>query len=151
MYEIIAMTTKYALTFVIYWFIFRIAKLIYQDIKTMTVWESAKASNPHLKLLSTLEGNDKQTVTEIFPLVTGTTLVGRGVEAQVIIADPHISSKHLQIENTVNGFVVRDLGSANGTFINGEKIVKPELLKEGDAITLGVSKLVFSEGRETNG
>ncbi|OJV63367.1 MAG: hypothetical protein BGO41_11640 [Clostridiales bacterium 38-18] len=148
MYEIIATVTKYALTFTIYWFIFRIAKLIYQDIKTMTVWESAKVTNPHLKLLSTLEGNDKQTVTEIFPLITGTTLVGRGIEAQIIIADPHISSKHLQIENTVNGYVIRDLASANGTFLNGEKLMKPLILKEGDEISLGVSKMIFSEGRE---
>lgn len=151
MYEIIAMTTKYALTFVIYWFIFRIAKLIYQDIKTMTVWETAKASNPHLKLLSSLDGNDKHTVTEIYPLIMGTTLIGRSIEAQIVIADPHISSKHLQIENTVNGFLVRDLASANGTFINGDKLVQPAVLKEGDEIAIGMSKLVFSEGRELNG
>jgi len=151
MYEVIATVTKYALTFIIYMFILRIAKLIYLDIKTMTVWEDSKDSFPHLKLLSTIELTGEDTVTEVFPLRNEVTRVGRSLECEIVISDPHISSQHLQIEKTRQGFTILDLGSINGTFINDVKLINSTLLKEGDVILLGITKLVFSEGGKHHG
>ncbi len=151
MYEIIAMTTKYVLTFVIYLFIFNIAKLIYLDIKTMTVWEDSKITNPHLKLLSAIEQNSKDTVTEIFPLKNTLTVIGRSFNCEIVISDPHISSQHIQIERDKHGFTIADLGSVNGTYVNAVKLTNPVLLKEGDEILLGITKLVFSEGGDLHG
>jgi pSer/pThr/pTyr-binding forkhead associated (FHA) protein len=151
MYGIIAMVTKYVLIFLIYLFIMRIAKLIYIDIKTMTVWEDSKVANPHLKLLSSIEQNGVKTVTEIFPLKNSITRVGRSLECEIVISDPHISSQHLQIDKTRQGFTISDLGSVNGTYVNSSKLLKPVQLEEGDEISLGITKLVFSEGRELHG
>ena len=151
MYEIIATIIKYALTFIIYLFIYRIAGLIHRDIKSLNIWEASKVTNPHLKLLSSIAHGEKQTVTEIFPLIKGVSTLGRGLEAQIVISDPHVSSKHLQVEFTANGFVARDLGSVNGSYVNKTRISQPVLLSEGDEIEIGVSKLVFSEGRGLDG
>jgi pSer/pThr/pTyr-binding forkhead associated (FHA) protein len=151
MYGIIAMVTKYVLIFLIYLFIMRIAKLIYIDIKTMTVWEDSKVANPHLKLLSSIEQTGVNTVTEIFPLKNAITRVGRSLECEIVISDPHISSQHLQIDKTRQGFTISDLGSVNGTDVNSSKLLKPVQLEEGDEISLGITKLVFSEGRELHG
>ena len=151
MYEIIAMTTKYILAFVIYLFIFRIAKLIYQDIKTMTVWEESKERNPHLKLLSSMERAGMKTVTEIFPIKNQNTVIGRSFECEVVIADPHISSKHVSIEKANQGFIINDLGSVNGTYVNGVRLLNPAVLREGDEIMIGVTKLLFSEGERHHG
>lgn len=146
MYEIIAMSTKYVLTFIIYVFIFRIAKLIYRDIKSMTMWEDAKVTSPHLILMSSLESAEKQTGTEIFPLTHLTTIIGRALDCGIVLSDPHVSSRHVQIDRTHLGFTLTDLGSVNGTYINDVRLLNPVLLKEGDEILMGMSKLVFSEG-----
>lgn len=151
MYELVATVTKYLLAFVIYMFIFKIAKLIYLDIKTMTLWEESKVSNPHLRLLSSMEQNGQETVTEIFPLKNSQTIVGRSLACEIVISDPHISSKHLQINKANEGFTISDLGSVNGTMLNEVKLLKPVVLKEGDVIRIGISKLVFSEGRQEHG
>ncbi len=151
MYEIAATVSKYILAFVIYMFIFKIAKIIYLDIKTMTIWEDSKVTNPHLRRLSSMEQNGQETVTEIFPLKNTQTIVGRSLACEIVISDPHISSKHLQIDKTNQGFTIADLGSVNGTTINDVKLLNPVVLKEGDVIMLGISKLVFSEGRQHHG
>jgi len=151
MYEIIAMATKYILIFVIYLFLYKIAKLIYLDIKMMFVWEDSKVINPHLRILSSIDQKGQETVNEIFPLIKALTTIGRSLECEVVISDPHISSKHLQINKTAQGFTILDLGSVNGTFINDEKLTKPMLLNDGDVIHLGITKLVFSEGGKLHG
>ena len=151
MYEIIAMTTKYVLTFVIYMFILKITRLIYLDIKTMTIWEDTKVASPHLKLLSSIDQTGQDTVTEIFPLKNALTVLGRSLDCEIAISDPHISSQHVQIEKTKNGFVILDLGSVNGTYINDVKLLNPVRLKDGDEIILGVTKLIFSEGGKLHG
>lgn len=150
MYEIIVMATKYILTFIIYLFILKIAKLIYIDIKKMTVWEETKVKNPHLKLLSSIEQTGTNTVTEIFPLKNSQIIIGRSLECEIAISDPHISSQHVQLEKTSQGITIKDLESVNGTYINGERLSSPVLLKEDDEISLGVTKLVFSEGGKIN-
>ena len=86
MYEIIAMTTKYVLTFVIYMFILKITRLIYLDIKTMTIWEDTKVASPHLKLLSSIDQTGQDTVTEIFPLKNALTVLGRSLDCEIAIS-----------------------------------------------------------------
>lgn len=151
MYEVIAMATKYVLTFVIYMFILKIAKLIYLDIKTMTDGEESKATTPHLRLLSSMDQTGQNTVTEVFPLKNVLTIVGRSLECEIVISDPHISSKHIQINKTGQGFTISDLGSVNGTYINDVKLLNPVMLRNGDEILIGVTKLVFSEGGKRHG
>lgn len=148
MYELIATVTKYILTFIIYMFIFKITKLIYIDIKKMAIWEEKKVTNPHLKLLSSIEQTSENAVTEIFPLKNTQIIIGRSLECEIAISDQHISSQHAQLNKTNQGYTLQDLGSANGTYVSGQKISSPIYLKEGDEILLGITKLVFSEGGE---
>lgn len=151
MYDIIAMLVRYALTFVIYLFIYRIVKLIHSDIKTMTIWEEAKDERPHLLLMSSMDKAGVSTAVEIYPLGNQLSVIGRDIGCEIVIADPHISSKHLQIEKTIHGYSAQDLGSVNGTYINGVRLLNPILLKNGDEINIGITHLVFSEGEHRHG
>ncbi|MDZ4673770.1 MAG: adenylate/guanylate cyclase domain-containing protein [Gemmatimonadota bacterium] len=63
-------------------------------------------------------------------------LVGRGPSADLIIADSAVSRHHAEVEATTEGLRARDLGSANGTFINGARIAEG-YLRPGDTLTLG--------------
>jgi len=61
----------------------------------------------------------------------------------VVLLDPSVSRLHAVIERYPTGFCVRDLGSANGTFVNGEPVVGETRLRTGDELRLGNSRLTF--------
>jgi len=82
--------------------------------------------------------------TSEFALGAKTTL-GRHPANAVRIADREVSKEHASIERVGNSFLLRDLGSSNGTFVNGRR-VRELRLREGDEISLGNSKLVFHMG-----
>ena len=71
-----------------------------------------------------------------------TTTVGRG-EGQIRIDDPTLSGRHFMIEECGQRFFLRDLGSTNGTFLNGH-LVRSAPLESGDEIRAGESVFVFS-------
>ena len=63
-------------------------------------------------------------------------VVGRGRSADLVLAEPTISRSHAAIGFDAEGFFVQDLGSTNGTMVNGGKAVRT-LLKDGDVIQMG--------------
>jgi nitrite reductase (NADH) large subunit len=72
--------------------------------------------------------------------------IGRDVKADVILDDPTISYIHAQIVRQGNDSYLLDLGSRNGTFVNGTRISVPHRLEHGDVIKLGGASLVFRSG-----
>ncbi|MGZ6096783.1 MAG: adenylate/guanylate cyclase domain-containing protein [Myxococcaceae bacterium] len=79
-----------------------------------------------------------------FPLGPRTTL-GRHPANTLRLADREVSKEHASIEKVGNGFVIKDLGSSNGTYVNGRR-VRELRLKDADEIALGNSRLVFHTG-----
>jgi pSer/pThr/pTyr-binding forkhead associated (FHA) protein len=69
----------------------------------------------------------------------GALTVGRGRDADLVLADELVSRHHAQITPSGSGAVVEDLGSRNGTFVNGEVIHGPTRLNPGDQLQLGVT------------
>jgi hypothetical protein len=70
--------------------------------------------------------------------------VGRASSNDVVFAsDERVSRIHAVIERYANGWCVRDLGSANGTFVNGQRLTGERRLAPGDQISVGDSRLVF--------
>ncbi|NIO71716.1 MAG: FHA domain-containing protein [Anaerolineae bacterium] len=63
--------------------------------------------------------------------------LGRRDDNDLVIDDPQVSRRHASLSWEENAFVLRDLGSANGTFLNAVRITEPHVLREGDAIGLG--------------
>jgi len=70
-------------------------------------------------------------------------VLGRSTTATVRLADREVSRKHSQIDLEGNKFVLRDLGSSNGTFLNGKRILGPSTLEDGDEVVIGTSKMEF--------
>jgi len=99
----------------------------------------ANAIAPRL-ILKGLPGD----VTE-YPLGDNNVL-GRSTTANVRLADREVSRKHSQIDKEGEDYVLRDLGSSNGTFLNGKRIFTPTRLKDGDEVVIGTSKMEFRLG-----
>jgi adenylate cyclase len=79
-----------------------------------------------------------------FPLSEKTSM-GRHPNNVLRLVDREVSKEHCIIERTGSVFLLRDLNSSNGTFVNGRKI-KEVRLKDGDELVLGNSRLVFHAG-----
>ncbi len=73
------------------------------------------------------------------PLIT----LGRATDCTIPISDKYLSRRHAEIAYDANAWIVRDLGSSNGTLLNGKKIPQPTRLQSGDQITLCNRRLTF--------
>src|SRR5882672_12896885 len=80
------------------------------------------------------------------PMTDGRMVIGRGEESHLFLPDYRLSRRHAEVEQRIDGFYIVDLGSTNGTFLNGQRIVGERRLSDGDLISLGDSRLVFSSG-----
>jgi hypothetical protein len=69
--------------------------------------------------------------------------IGRQAGCTIVIRDTNISREHAQLRRRPNGWTVRDLGSTNGTKLNGVRIEDEQLLADGDVIMLGAIKVMF--------
>ena len=78
----------------------------------------------------------------IFTINEETFVIGRETAANVCIADASVSRRHTKIEKNDNGFVITDLESLNGTFVN-DLPVKSRVLQHGDRIRIGDSQFIF--------
>lgn len=73
-------------------------------------------------------------------------VVGRSAAVDIRLADSNVSREHAAFEYEAGNWVVRDLGSTNGTFLNGEAVQRKRV-RDGDVISVGVSELVYHEPR----
>jgi pSer/pThr/pTyr-binding forkhead associated (FHA) protein len=71
--------------------------------------------------------------------------IGRSDDNQIQVSGPGVSRHHARILATTTGFVLADLGSQNGTFVNGERVTEHELL-DGDRVMIGDVELVYRFG-----
>jgi len=75
-----------------------------------------------------------------FTLGTDPVIIGREApSAKFVIADPAVSRRHAQISREDDGYVIEDLNSTNGTFINAQRVVGAVPLTPGDLIELGTA------------
>jgi hypothetical protein len=72
-----------------------------------------------------------------FTFIQDTIALCRRDDNDVVIDAPQVSRRHASLSWEEGTFVLRDLGSANGTFLNAIRITEPHVLREGDAISLG--------------
>ena len=79
---------------------------------------------------------------ETFPLPEGETGIGREASNQIAIGDPSVSRRHCSVRWEGGRFVVRDLGSRNGTVVNGSA-VEEQWLQHGDELAIGDSSFLF--------
>jgi hypothetical protein len=73
-------------------------------------------------------------------------VIGRDVTSNIAIADAEVSRKHARLTFQGGKYVIEDLGSTNGTFVNGQRLSGPVVLKAGDLVALGEQIVLIYEG-----
>ncbi len=100
----------------------------------------AQASSQGFLLLSPPKGPEKR-----MPLTQKLYVLGRAAGNDIVLPDdPYVSSQHASIEKVQGRFLLRDMGSSNGSFVNGQPVLK-SVLQHNDTIKLGMSTLHFRQ------
>lgn len=120
-----------------YFFLFLVLALVYLDLrkagKKMDAWLELEPESP--------KGNPQKFFLE------GEVVIGRSQESDIFLSDRRVSSRHARIYLKDERFYLEDLGSTNGTFVNGLPIKAPYRLEVGDKITIG-PYVFFFEARK---
>lgn len=87
---------------------------------------------------------------ERYQLQDRVVTIGRAADCTIPIKDRYLSRRHAEILRMGNGWVLKDCGSANGTFLNGERVESSLPLNSGDRIRLGDTEIVFRAEHTTD-
>jgi transcriptional regulator with PAS, ATPase and Fis domain len=79
--------------------------------------------------------------------MTSSLTLGTRPDSDLCLEDPTVSRKHAEISRTAEGFLLQDLGSTNGTFLNGVKVDRA-YLRDGAIVTVGETSMVFGTGED---
>jgi pSer/pThr/pTyr-binding forkhead associated (FHA) protein len=82
---------------------------------------------------------------EAVPLEGDQFTIGTDASADLALDDPAVSALHAALQYFPAGWSVRDLGSRNGTFVNGERISSEQMLRDGDEIRVGHVRVVLKD------
>lgn len=89
---------------------------------------------------------------QLSPIRQGISLIGRASTAGLRLQHPSISRKHAEVSRRAERFFIKDLGSQNGTYVNGVRIEKETELFAGDEIVVGTAQLrLRAQGATTGG
>lgn len=125
--------------------ILALLRIIFLGLVYLFVWQVARAIGSHLGISvrrRRKEGSrvlfvrsDSQQGQEFE--VGDVVVMGRSHETDVVLDDPYASDFHLRLVSQESGLMLHDLGSTNGTYVNGRRASAPTELKRGDTIQVG--------------
>lgn len=127
--------------------ILALLRIIFLGLVYLFVWQVARAIGSHLGISVKRERRDgsrllmvrseSQQGMEID--VNDSQVMGRSDEADILLDDPYASEFHMRLVSQDNGLVLHDLGSTNGTYVNGRRVTAPTTLRKGDTVQVGKS------------
>jgi hypothetical protein len=90
-------------------------------------------------LMQTVDGQ------RAFALDVDLATIGRGLNNTIVLEDPRISRQHAQVRWKSRRYLISDLGSTNGTYVNGVPVSAEQVLRPGDIVSLGGLELQFQQ------
>lgn len=127
----------------VYLFIIKIIKMVNTDVAVMLKKKrSADIIGSYIKLLN-IKTNLEFQVEESYP-IPADIAIGRDRRCEITIDDPFMSQRHCEIIIRDGVYYLNDLGSTNGTMLNGEKVEDDAIeLMNGDKIAIGQLSFIF--------
>jgi hypothetical protein len=101
----------------------------------------ADATGPGL-----LEMLDSGEVSPVFALENASIQIGRIADSDIVLPDPNVSRAHARVEHKGDAYIITDLDSTNGTWVNEQRVTSAHLF-ENDIIRLGSTRFIFRRAR----
>jgi hypothetical protein len=150
----VAVALKFGFLIVLYLFLLWVARSALKDLRRgapVQAYEDATGMHPATEGLSSDGGGTPRLrVSTAAGLPPGAAydlsegaLLGRGEMADIRLQDTFASSQHARLVPQGDVMVLEDLGSTNGTYLNGEPLRGPQPLHAGDSIRIGDSEFLF--------
>ena len=127
---------------IIYLFVFLIIHMISRDIRVMYRKKTGDLAGSYLKLINLRHELDFW-VEESYEVMDN-EIIGRGKKCSIVIGDKYLSQQNTRIFKMSGKFYLEDLGSTNGTYLNGNPLGNKAVeLLDGDKISLGRTNFLF--------
>lgn len=125
--------------------ILALLRIIFLGLVYLFVWQVARAIGSHLGISVRRKRKEGSRVLFVRSEsqqgrefeVGDVVVMGRSSETDVVLDDPYASDFHLRLVSQEGGMMLHDLGSTNGTYVNGRRVSAPTELKRGDTIQVG--------------
>lgn len=129
--------------------ILALLKAIFIGLIYLFVWQIARAIGSHLGI--SVRRKRKEGTRVLFVRsesqkgvefeVSDVMVLGRSKETDLVLDDPYASDFHFRLVSAEDGMTLHDLGSTNGTYVNGRRTSAPTQLRKGDTIQVGKTVL----------
>lgn len=125
--------------------ILALLRIIFLGLVYLFVWQVARAIGSHLGISVRRKRKEGSRVLFVRSEtqqgqefeVGDVVVLGRSEETDVVLDDPYASEFHLRLVSQESGMMLHDLGSTNGTYVNGRRVSAPTEMKRGDTIQVG--------------
>lgn len=145
-YNFLSSILSYVFTLIIYLFIFGVIRLIYLDVKKMSRFENdnVNVSGVETASLKTVHNkNQTELALKNRYMIYGQAVIGRSKSCDIVLREQYISNQHVRIWFEKGEWYLEDLGSRNGTEVNGQRIRQRVMLDPQDEISVGGLHFVF--------
>jgi pSer/pThr/pTyr-binding forkhead associated (FHA) protein len=127
---------RLALVFLLYLFLFRVVTTLYGDLRS-AAWYRDKKNSPFVGRLEVLTSEGGLSKGQVFKVGRTGLGIGRGINNDVVLPDSFASQEHAKFYHKGDDVWLEDLGSTNGTWVNGERITGKIQLVPGDYVKIG--------------
>jgi hypothetical protein len=138
--NIVGVIIQYFFVALIYLFLFKIIKVIYKDLKLPK--DNTFSNRRDYACLTLVDSGQLDFQKDMFSIVE-TLSIGRASTNDIAIDDTFVSHEHVCITQNRGEYLITDLNSTNGTFVNGKRLLEEKMLTSGDLIKIGPAVFKF--------
>ncbi len=145
--DAVLLVLRVAVVLLLYFFLWQALRVMIRELAVIGQTSQTPATHsPYGSLVVLRGGQSNVSVGKIFPLGPS-TIIGRSMEhCEIALNDSFLSQQHARLELRGNQWVLEDLNSTNGTFVNDIEVRNATIVEEGDIIRVGRIELRLISG-----
>jgi pSer/pThr/pTyr-binding forkhead associated (FHA) protein len=126
-------------------FVLTLLRLIFLALLFVFVWQVSRSMSRHVGSLTPSQKRTKNEIVFVRSesqagesyIIKDALTFGRSDDADVLLDDPYASEFHLRLVSEEDRLTLHDLGSTNGTYLNGRRVTNPVVLSKSDSLQVG--------------